>query len=128
MAIKVSKGRQNTYAGYKASMKWKANREAKLRKLIKLNPGNLELVAALKNVSYRRKTPKAPFWSHDMKRAAKVLKEFCGECPAIVFSSNQKLASEALRNLGKGKIKTVPNFTYRNNSMQDAFAKAGLKV
>lgn len=128
MAIKVSKNRQNTYAAYKASMKWKTNREAKLRKLIKQNPNNMELVAALKNVSYRRKTPKASFWSHSMKRTAEVLKQFCGRCPHAVFSSNKVVASDTLRNLSKDITRQAANTNYRSNIMSEAFIKAGWRV
>lgn len=99
MAQKVSKARQNTYASYKAASKWKSNREAKLRKLMKSNPNNLQIATALKNVSYRRYTPKSKFWSKSMKSTAMILKEFCGRCPHAVFNSNPVVASEALRTL-----------------------------
>ncbi len=76
MARSVSKTRQNAYASYKSSQKWKQNRERKLLKLIKQHPNNLQLQKALDNISYRRGTPKAPRWSHSAKAKAQLLNEF----------------------------------------------------
>lgn len=119
MAQKVSKARQNTYASYKIAAKWKSNREAKLRKLMKSNPNNLQIAAALKNVSYRRHTPKSNFWSKSMKNAARILKEFCGRCPHTVFNSNPAVASEALRTLSNVSNLVLRSKTHVSFSIKD---------
>lgn len=121
MAQKVSKGRQNAYALYKSTQRWKTNRENKLRKLIKENPNNLQLVQALKNVSYRRRKPKAQFWTHSMKRTAAVIKQYCGSCPLAVFNSNPIVASDALRTAGRTKVvaqksKNVVSFSIKDRA------------
>lgn len=104
MANKVSKNRQNAYAAYKAVNRWKTNREAKLLRALKANPNNLQIEAAIKNISYRRRTPKASFWSHSTKKSAQMIKEFCGSCPHTVFSSNKVVAIAALANLGRDSL------------------------
>lgn len=104
MANKVSKNRQNAYAAYKAVSRWKTNREVRLLRALKANPNNTQIGAAIKNISYRRRTPKASFWSHSMKRSAQLIKEFCGSCPHAVFNSNKLIATEALANLGRGVL------------------------
>ena len=54
----ASKTRENYFAQYKSSQKWKANREAKLLRQLKLQPGNSEQIeAAIGNLVYRRQTP-----------------------------------------------------------------------
>lgn len=55
----TSKHQKDLYATYKASNKFEVNRKKKLQRQLKLNPGNAaQIEAALKNISYRRKTPK----------------------------------------------------------------------
>lgn len=110
MANKVSKNRQNAYAGYKAANRWKTNREIKLHRALKRDPNNLQIVAALKNISYRRHTPKASFWTHSMKRTAQVIKGFCGSCPHAIFSSNKITATSTLASLGRGLLKADEKF------------------
>lgn len=119
MAQKVSKGRQNGYAVYKSSQRWKTNRENKLRKLIKANPNNLQLVQALKNVTYRRRTPKAEFWTKSMIRMATIIKEVCGSCPHLVFNSNPIVASDALRSVSKKDVNVVRSKNVVSFSIKD---------
>ena len=106
MANKVSKNRQNAYAAYKAVSRWKTNREIRLLRALKASPNNPQIEVAIKNISYRRRTPKASFWTHSMKRTAQIIKEFCGSCPHLVFNSNKLVAADALSNLGRGKVKS----------------------
>lgn len=96
---RVSATRKNAYANYKASQKWKTNRERKLKKLLAKNPNNLQLSAALKNISYRRKEPKASLWSKSKKATARIIKEFMGKCPLAIFNSNKVVADSALKTL-----------------------------
>lgn len=64
MAKTTSKSRQAYYSLYKASNRWKTNRERKLLRALKRNPNNKQIEQALNNISYRRKTPgKVGGWS-----------------------------------------------------------------
>lgn len=57
MAKTRSKHQQGLYTAYKNEMRWAKNRRAKLERALKRNPENLQIVEALKNIKYRRKTP-----------------------------------------------------------------------
>lgn len=100
MANKTSKGQEGYYASYKASGKHAKNRKAKLERQLKLQPNNEQVKNALKDIHYRRGTPKAAMWSHSQKRIAQVFKDFCGNFDYNIFNSNQKVAVEALMKLG----------------------------
>lgn len=95
----TSKLQQSHYSTYKADQRWKSNREAKLKKLIKQHPNNLQLVEALKNIKYRRKTPKASTWSKATKTMASLIKYFCRKCPLELFNSNNDVKRTGLRNM-----------------------------
>ena len=98
----ASKTRENYFAQYKSSQKWKANREAKLLRQLKLQPGNSEQIeAAIGNLVYRRQTPQNPQWSHTMIREAKLFKEFSGSAPIQCWSSNPKIREVAIAKLGR---------------------------
>lgn len=65
MATKTRSKQQGLhYAAYKAQNKQAANRKRKLEKLLKAFPNNTQIAVALKNIKYRRCTPKTPQWSH----------------------------------------------------------------
>lgn len=96
MAAKSSKSREGYYSAYKASNKWKTNRERRLLKLLKEQPNNKDIPEALANLKYRRKTPKTRMWSKSSKRLAQLIKQFTGSCPHAIFSSNAKLAESTL--------------------------------
>lgn len=99
MANKTSKGQEGYYASYKAGNKQAKNRKIKLERQLKKQPNNEQVALALKNIMYRRKTPKTPFWSHSMINQAKLIKEFTGHFNPKIFDSNLKVASEALSTL-----------------------------
>lgn len=101
MAGKTSKSREGYYSAYKASNKWKTNRERKLVKLLKTQPNNKDITQALANIKYRRRKPTSRMWSKTNIRLATLFKEFTGSCPHAVFSSNQKLAEATLASLRK---------------------------
>lgn len=107
MAKKTSKTQQNSYAQYKTSARWKTNRERKLLKQLKNHPNNLQIEAAIKNISYRRKTPKSKQWTSSKKATAQLIKEFCGKCPSAVFSPSREVAQVTLQNIGKPVNKNV---------------------
>lgn len=98
----ASKTRENYFATYKSSSRWKSNRELKLLRELKRNPGNAaQIEAAIGNMVYRRQTPTTPQWSHTMIREAKLFKEFCGSAPIQCWSSNPKVREAALAKLGR---------------------------
>ena len=107
MAKTTSKSKQGYYSAYKASSKWKTNRERRLQKLIKQNPGNKEqLELAIKNLVYRRKTPGTTgSWSKTNIHVAKLFKLFAGRVDKDIFSSNPKVQAAALMLRGNTQFK-----------------------
>ena len=100
MAKKSSKGKQACYDLYKTKQTWKANRERKLLRALQKNPGNSnQIETALKNITYRRKTPKTSVWNKTKIYFAKLIKQACGSCPHDVFNSNPKVAEPTLASL-----------------------------
>lgn len=94
----TSKAKQDYYARYKSTNKWKSNREAKLLRQLKLQPGNAEQInAAIGNIEYRRKTPNSSMWSSSKRRMAQLLKEFSGSAKHECFSSNAKVSEVAIQ-------------------------------
>jgi len=94
-----SKSKQAQYDLYKTKQTWKTNRERKLLRALERNPNNKQIEAALKNIKYRRKTPKTKAWTKTKIRTAQLLKQVCGSCPPGIFNSNQKLADQTLASL-----------------------------
>lgn len=86
MAIKTSKGREANAAAYKNEKRQEKNRVAKLTSLAKKTPNNPQLLLAIKNVHYRRGTPKTEVWSHSDIRLAKLVKHFSGKFSRDYFS------------------------------------------
>ena len=100
MAKTSSKGKQACYDLYKTKQTWKHNRERKLLRALQKNPGNAKQIeAAIKNITYRRKTPKATIWNKTKIREAQLIRQVCGSCPHDVFSSNSKIADSTLASL-----------------------------
>lgn len=96
----MSKGREAYFSSYKSQNKWKSNREARLMRELKRQPNNeAQISEALANLKYRRKTPTNQVWSASMIATAKLLKEFSGSAPIECFSSNAKVASDAIAGL-----------------------------
>lgn len=94
------------YANYKASNRYASNRKRKLLKAQKEQPNNAQIDAALKNISYRRKTPGTSIWSHTRKNTAKLIKEVVGKMDINIFNTNLVIANTAL-----GKLKSVRQTT-----------------
>lgn len=57
MAKTRSKHQKDLYSAYKSQNRFSANRKRKLLKLQKEQPNNEQIVTALANIKYRRKTP-----------------------------------------------------------------------
>lgn len=110
MAKTTSKSKQNYYAMYKSTQRWKKNREARLLKAMREQPNNQNIVEALANLKYRRKTPTNRQWSHSDRAKAQILKYFAGHVTPDCFSSNPKTQADALQKLfGTHNEKTLPS-------------------
>lgn len=108
MAKSTSKSKQGYYSNYKANSRWKTNRERKLKKLMLLQPNNTQLAEALKNISYRRRTPGTTgSWSKTNIHVAKLFKMFTGIASHDLFSSNEKVRSIALSLRGNRQIPKI---------------------
>jgi hypothetical protein len=94
-----SKSQQAQYQLYQTQSRWKTNRERKLLRALEKHPNNKQIEAALKNIKYRRKTPKTRVWTKTKIRTAQLLKRVCGSCPPGIFNSNQKIADQTLAGL-----------------------------
>lgn len=104
MAKGRSKQQQGKYASYKTSQVWAKNRRAKLDKHLKAHPTDEKAVAATKNITYRRKTPKTKVWSATMRATAVLFKMFEGRVNHNIFNANDALRNAAKMS-HKGKIK-----------------------
>lgn len=95
---KTSKSNEAYFTRYKTQGLYSKNRRTRLERLLKLKPEDPQLTVALKNLgSYRRATPKAPFWSHTMIRTAMLYKLFTGRFNKEVFSPKPDVADAASR-------------------------------
>lgn len=103
-----SKTAENYSAQYKASKKWESNRKRKLERTLKEQPNNQQVKDALKSMVYRRKTPNIREWSASWIRTAKLFKLFTGKFDREIMSSNDKVASEAMRLSRKERPVTMP--------------------
>jgi hypothetical protein len=65
---KTSKSDLEHYKNYN----YEKNRKARLEKLAKAQPNNPQIQAALKNIHYRRKTPKLKAWTPHKKEMAEM--------------------------------------------------------
>ncbi len=83
------------YANYKTNKTEEKNRLIKLTRLIKKQPNNLQLQAAVKDIHHRRNTPKAPVWSHQEIAVAKLVKYFTGKFTRDWFSTDPKVFASA---------------------------------
>ena len=90
------KGSQNQRTLYKSSNRFIANRKARLERTLKKQPNNEQVKLALKdNVSYKRKAPTTPYWSHTMIKEAKIIKEVTGSMSLDIFSNIEKTNANA---------------------------------
>ena len=99
------KAHVNGYLRYKTGNKETVNRKARLTKLAKENPNNLQIATAIANVAHRRNTPKAPFWSSSMIRVAKVMKQFTGKFDKGIFATDPEVSIAARKARNENKFK-----------------------
>jgi hypothetical protein len=95
-----SKHQEGLYKSYQASKRQETNRKRKLTKLAKEQPNNEQIAAALKNIKYRRGTPKARHWSKTSKHFAQLLKSFAKRqsgfsVPSVSSKDMGKLSARA---------------------------------
>ena len=89
---------------YKTQKLWEKNRTRRLKKLLVTQPNNEQVLKALGNIHYRRKTPTTPFWSKSMIQQARLFMMFCGKVDMNMFSKNEKLSGPALFTKGSRTV------------------------
>jgi hypothetical protein len=89
---------------YKTQKLWEKNRTRRLKKLLITQPNNEQVLKALGNIHYRRKTPTTPFWSKSMIAQARLFMMFCGKVDMNMFSKNEKLSGPALFTKGSRTV------------------------
>jgi hypothetical protein len=89
---------------YKTQKLWEKNRTRRLKKLLVTQPNNEQVLKALGNIHYRRKTPTTPFWSKSMIQQARLFMMFCGRVDMNMFSKNEKLSGPALFTKGSRTV------------------------
>lgn len=115
MAKARSKTAEGNAAQYKTSQTWKVNRTKRLERDLKNNPSNeKQIMDALGNMVYRRKTPTNPFWSSTRRNQARLFKLFTGRVNIAMFSNNEKLANEAL--LARSNLKVPAGLVYNHKT------------
>lgn len=85
---------------YKTSKVWERNRTRRLKKLLETQPNNEQIIKALGNIHYRRKTPTTPFWSKTRIKIAGLFKRYTGRVDMNMFSNNEKVSTPALLTKG----------------------------
>lgn len=93
----TSKHQQDLYKAYQANKRCETNRKRKLEKRLKDNPNDTCVINALKNIKYRRRTPKAPHWSHTSKAWAGTKKAFAENAVKMDHPKNMFSIKERLR-------------------------------
>lgn len=102
---------------YKNQQTWSKNRKIKLERALKLAPNNLQIVGALKSISYRRKTPKNREWCHVDKNMAHLVKQISGFCDRNIFHSNIQLKANAFLNIFSKQKKDATKSTISSKGL-----------
>ncbi len=88
-------GKAAQASSYKLQKRQESNRKLKLERALKRNPNNKQIEAALKDIRYRRKTPKTQVWSHTTIEIAKLFKLFKGVVHKEIFHTDEKISGPA---------------------------------
>lgn len=104
------------YANYKTGNTESSNRLKKLTKLAKLQPNNLQITAAIKDIHRRRHTPKSPTWSHQDIALASLVKQFTGKFTKDWFSADPKIFAAAVNTRNE---KTFKQFKDEQDKIKD---------
>lgn len=97
---KTGKSQEGYYARYKTNKTWETNRKRRLERALKAQPTNQQIILALKNMVYRRKTPKVRVWSASWVATAKLFKLFAGRFDPAIMSSDPNAAGDAAKRPG----------------------------
>jgi len=108
-----SKSDQNYWSRYQSNKVWEVNRKKKLNRHLKKHTSDKCAEKALNNIKYRRKTPKAPFWTSGTIHIAKLFKQFAGHVNLDMFNANHKIQQEALNGYNKSTGLVKVNQTSR---------------
>jgi hypothetical protein len=111
------KSKELYFATYKSSKKQESNRLLKLLRLQKQQPNNTQIALAIKDIHYRRGTPKVPVWSHNMISEAKVMKYFLGKFDKGLFSSDPKIVAAAQHTRNENIFSNNKPLNFNQNSM-----------
>lgn len=120
-----SKSDQNYWSKYQANKVWEVNRKKKLNRHLKKYPSDKCAERALSCIKYRRKTPKAPFWTPGTVRIAQLFKQFTGKVNVNMFNANHKIQQEALNSYSKTTGLVKVNQTSRVSFSIEARAHDG---
>jgi hypothetical protein len=101
------------YAAYKSQNKYATNRRKKLERTLKEQPNNEQIVAALKNITYRRKTPNTRMWSSTKRKVAGMFKEFTGSMNYNVFNTNDMVRTLAVNALKSNKTAAAEKVSFK---------------
>lgn len=112
---------------YKTQQIWAKNRRAKLERALKRNPNNLQIVEALKNVTYRRGTPKTSQWSASDIANAQLIKSFCGFCDKNVFHANKDLKLAAWTHIASKRPELITRINSHTKGMFSIKSRAHTK-
>lgn len=96
MAKTKSKAATAAAAIYKLNRRWESNRKRRLERTIRNQPNNEQAKLALKNISYRRKTPVTREWSASWIAFARLFKFCTGRFDRDIMSSNPETSRKAL--------------------------------
>lgn len=103
---------QEAYAARYKTHTFAANRKKKLERILKKQPNNEAVKMALKDIHYRRKTPKTPVWSSTAKREVSVVTEFA--------KANKQVRSDTIQAKNmfslKARIKLGTEFVFVNST------------
>lgn len=102
---------------YKNQQTWAKNRKIKLERALRKNPENTQIEAALKNISYRRKTPTSTIWNHTDKAMAKLFKQITGFCDKGIFHANKDVRFAAFTNIASKRVKTTTSLSSSTKGM-----------
>ena len=90
-----SKHQGSLYSQYKTEQRWAKNRRKKLEKLAKVHPNNAQITEALKNISYRRKTPTTSVWTSPTREYAQLVASITPDATKHTFKGMFSIKARA---------------------------------
>lgn len=105
---------QEAYASRYKSTIFAANRKKKLERIVKEQPNNEKAAMALKDIHYRRGTPKTSVWSSSTKQAAALLASFAKNTNSSAQPRTDTISAKNMFSL-KTRIRNAGNYIYCNS-------------